>query len=76
MGSYAILGIHNKYNAAGELIRKNDTARVRMFIGLKSVDEDFLLPDLDAGIPETQMVFQGYIKTNIQARIDELEKGK
>ena len=66
---YAILGIHGERVPTVE----GNVARVRMFIGDTQVDEDFDLPVLPPGTPETEEVYNSFLKPTIEARIAELE---
>lgn len=77
---FEILGVHdenvltvNDYDTAGRLIKENNVARVRMFVGENTYDEDFYLPALPAAIPQTVEVYRYFLTKTIEKRMTELE---
>lgn len=71
MDRFAVLGIHDKEveSVVGEV------ARVRMFVGNKIVDEDFVLPELAPGTIKSEGTYITVLTPTIEARMAEIGKG-
>lgn len=69
MSNFVILGIHGSDVPTVE----GNSARVRMYIGDKEVDEDFILPEIPRSIPTTVEVYHYFLTEAINKRMAELE---
>lgn len=72
---FAILGIHKgleTFDENGVVVNIRNVARVRIFLEGKIIDEDFKLPDLLPGVPDTEQVYEQFLMNDINKRIEEL----
>lgn len=84
--SFVILGIHDedvttvndyKVEANGQqtLVKENNVARVRMYVGNKQIDQDFPLPQIprESGVPKNAETYKFFLTPEINKRMTELE---